>query len=130
LKTHTLEFHNEDDGTLIKMTIGAGHPDLNEFFRAAAMNYIAPNHLAMQMGKLSEERKQEILMRAYACGVVVDCEPEMSEEAVYRWFKKHPKEFDILFGIADHRKNFEDDGNPYEHGTAGPTPAEGVDGAG
>ena len=118
MKTHTLEFHNEDDGTLLKMTIGAGHPELNEFFRAAAMHYIAPHHLAMQMNKLPEERKREILMRAYACGVVVDTEPRMDESQIYDWFRSHPKEFDILFEIADYRKNFEDNGDPNELGTA------------
>jgi hypothetical protein len=127
LNTHTLEFHNEDEGTLIKMTIGAGHPDLNEFFRAAAMNYIAPHHMAMQMNKITDERKQEIMMRAYACGVVVGTEPKMNERQVYDWFKSHPKEFDILFEIADHRKNFEDDGNPNEHGTAGAPPGPSVE---
>lgn len=118
MKTHTLEFHNEDDGTLITMTVGAGHSDLNEFFRAAAMNYIAPHHLAMEMNRVTEERKREIIMRAYACGVVVDVEPHMSERQIYDWFQSHPKEFDILFGIADFRKNFEDDGNTDEPGTA------------
>lgn len=129
MKTHTLEFHNENDDTLIKMTIGAGHTELNEFFRAAAMNYIVPNQLAMQMGKLTEAREREILMRAYACGVVVVTEPKMSEEAIYVWFKKHPKEFDILFEIADHRKNFEDDGNSDEHGTTGTAPEKRDEGA-
>jgi len=130
LKTHTLEFHNEDDGTLIKMVVGAGHADLNEFFRAAGMAYIAPHHLAMELDRLTTERKRQIIMRAYACGVVVDTEPPMSEGQVYEWFKSHPAEFDILFGVADHRKNFEDDGNPNELGAAATPPGQGEQGTG
>jgi hypothetical protein len=130
LKTLTIEFHNEDDGTLINMTIGAGDIDLNEYFRAASMNYVAPHALGMQTGKIDEDRQREILMRAYACGVVISTEPKMSEEAIFVWFKKHPKEFDILFEIADYRKNFEDDGNSDEHGQDPTPPGEGDEGAG
>jgi hypothetical protein len=130
LKMRTLEFHNEDDRTLIKMTIGAGDPELNEFFRAAAMNYIVPNQLAMQMNKLTEAREREILMRAYACGVVIVTEPKMSESEIYSWFQKHPKEFDILFEIADYRKNFEEDADSDEHGAAAATLGPSVEGAG
>lgn len=129
MRTLTVEFNNEDDGTQVKMQIGAGDPDLNEFFKAASMAYIQPHLLAMQMGRLGDEREKEILMQAYACGVVLDTEPKMSERAVFSWFKSHPDEFDILFEIADHRKNFEDDGDPDEHGAVEPPPGEGDEGA-
>ena len=130
MKTHTMEFHNEEDGTLIKMVIGAGDTELNEFFRAATMAYIQPHILAMQLGRLSEEREREILMQAYACGVVLDSEPKMSEQEVLAWFKSHPQEFDILFEIADYRKNFEDDDHPNEHGGNAASPGTGGEGAG
>lgn len=118
MKTQTMEFRNEDTGETITMVIGAGDPDLNEFFRAASMAYVTPHALAMQLGRLSEERQREILQQAYACGVVLETDPKMSEAEILEWFKSHPGEFDILFEIADHRKNFESDGDPNEHGTA------------
>ena len=130
MKTQTLEFQNEDTGVVLKMTIGAGDTELNEYFRAASMAYVQPHALAMGLGRLSDEREQEIMMRAYACGVVLVTEPKMSEQEIFAWFKSHPKEFDILFEIADYRKNFEDDGDPNEHGTVAESPAEGDGGPG
>lgn len=129
MKTHRLEFRNEDDGTITIMVVGPGHADLNTFFDAATKNFIDPHLLALQLGRLGEEREREIMMRAYACGVVLGTEPDMSENEVYAWFKSHPGEFDILFEIADHRKNFEDDGNPNEHGQDAEAAEPGGEGA-
>jgi len=130
MKTHVLEFHNEDRGELIKMTVGAGDPDLNEFYRAAAMNYVHPRALAMQLGRVSEEDMTEIQMRAYACGVVISTEPEMDEQEVFEWFKNNPKEFGILFEIADCRENFEEDGDSDEHGAHAAPVGSGSEGSG
>ena len=125
-----MEFHNEDEGTVIKMVIGAADPDLNEYFRAASMAYVQPHTLAMSLGRLTEEREREILQQAYACGVVLDTEPKMREAQILAWFKTHPKEFDILFEIADHRENFIDNGDPNEPGATGPAPEQSGEGAG
>ncbi len=127
--THTLEFRNEDRNETVAMTIGAGDPDLNEFYRAAAMNYIHPRSLAMQLGRVPEEELTEIQMRAYACGVVLSTEPEMNEQEVFEWFKNNPEEFGILFEVGDCRKNFEEDGDSNEHGAPSAPAGSGVDGS-
>jgi len=124
-----MEFNNEDTGDQIKMVIGAGDPELNEYFRAASMAYIQPHVLALQLGRMTEEREREIMMQAYACGVVLETEPKMSEAEVLSWFQSHPAEFDILFEIADYRKNFEDE-NSDEHGENPASPGTGAQGAG
>lgn len=130
MKTLTLEFHNEDEGSQINMTIGAGDTELNEYFRAATLHYVQPHALAINLGRVSEEKQREIMMQAYACGVVLSTEPQMSEEEVLEWFKRHPKEFDILFEIADLRKNFEDNGNPDELQHAGTSAGPSDEGSG
>lgn len=129
MKTLTIEFNNEDDGTQVKMKFGAGDPDLNHFFKAATLNYINPHLLAIQLGRITPERETEILMQAYACGVVLETEPAMNEEEVFEWFKSHPDEFDILFGVADHKENFEEDGDPNEPGSDGATTQPGRQGS-
>ena len=130
MRTHTLKFDNEDTGESVLMTIAAGDVDLNEFFRAASMTYVQPHALAMELGRLTEAREREIMMQAYACGVVLDTEPRMTEREIFQWFTHHPGEFDILFEIADHRENFEDDANPNQHGKTGSAPVEGDQGPG
>jgi hypothetical protein len=111
-----MEFQNEDTNTTIEMRIAAGHEELNEFYRAAAMVYVQPHALGLHAGKISEERQLEIQMQAYACGVVLETDPKMTEAEIFEWFQGHPKEFAILFEIADCRENFEEDGNSNEPG--------------
>lgn len=99
------------------MEFGAGHPDLNVCYDAAVKVYVQPYALALEAGRLSEEKQLEIQMRAYACGVVMRTEPPMTEEQVFEWFQGHPGEFATLFSFADHRENFEVDGvDHHEHG--------------
>lgn len=109
------------------MSIGAADEELNTFYKAAVQVFVNPHALAMQLGRLSEERLREIGMQVCACGVVLHTEPKMSENEVLEWFRSHPKEFDILFEYADHKENFEEngDGHQDEHGTTEPTPESG-----
>lgn len=132
MKTLNLEFQNEDTGELVVMTIGAADEELNTFYKAAVQVFVNPHVLAMQLGRLSEERVREIGMEVCACGVVLATEPEMAESEVLEWFKSHSKEFDILFEYADHKENFKEDGDGYpnEHGTTESPPEQGDSGAG
>lgn len=114
MKTLTIEF--QDLGGL-RMEFGAGHTDLNVCYDAAVKAYVQPYALGIQAGRVSEEKQLEIQMKAYACGVVMRTDPQMTEEEVFEWFREHPSEFATLFSYADHRENF--DGDHHEHGNAG-----------
>jgi len=118
--THRIEWADHDG---LVMVFGAAHPDLNTYYDAAAKQFIQPKALQLKMGLVSEEEQLDIAMRSYSVGVVLSCEPPMSEDAVYEWFVEHPEEFATLVSYADHRENFTEDVDPNEHGAPGsPTP--------
>ena len=122
----TLRLELVDHG--MTLTVGAADVELNTYYNAAAQAFIQPIALRLELGKVSEEEQLEIAMRTYAVGVVLGSDPEMSEEELFQWFRKHPEEFDIIVSVADFKENFTENGNSAE--TTGETSEQGLEEAG
>jgi len=108
----------------VSFVVGPAFSDLNTLYHAASLAFVKPYILSVQLGRLSEERSQELLASTYAEGVVFESEPPMSPTDVRAWLLAHPEEFTIIREYAEHRANFEDEENG-EHQSVGEATGEG-----
>lgn len=92
----------------IRFRVGPAFVDLNPVFRAASEALLRPYRLALQMGRVNDEQSLHLLARAYSESVIIEADPEMGREAVYRWLVDHPADFDVIRSFAEHRPNFEE----------------------
>lgn len=102
----------------IAIDILPADPKVNRIYAAAAMAHVQHLTLAAQLGRVSEDRAEQALAKAYAEGVVVGSPTpgyEHYERSDWeRWLLAHRDEFAQLRSIAEVPENFES-GKPEEY---------------
>ena len=93
--------------------------DLNAIFMAASKAFLDPYRLAIDCGKLSDERADDLLMQAFAEGVVASSPTPgyegWSGREWLKFFRENPDHFDELRRHLTVRRNWDDPKEP-RHG--------------
>lgn len=102
-------------------------PDLNCLYAAAAIAFLRPHKLAIDMGRMPEERNVELLASTYAEGVIAGSPSTKDgmnkfDPAQWRqWLLANRETFRILRSYCDVRRTFDPVGG--EDGQEGLRPA-------
>jgi len=86
--------------------------DLNPVYQAAVLTHLRPYTLAASLGRLSEERSEQLLARVYADGIIVgsptDGHDKWRQADWEKWLLEHKEEFATLRSVAETPEAFKE----------------------
>jgi len=95
----------------VSINFGPADVELNPFFAAACAHHLGPFEVAARLGRIEEDRSEELLIYCYAHGGVILGSPseglkDFKAEDWVAWLMTHRDEFRAIKKIAEVSGNF------------------------